>query len=118
MEIIGLILSMQDAPCSRPEEEGHMELKSLSNTNGMGRCKALWVIRESETSSQNAGSAVSSLYLDTAGSHGCRREGAETEGVKCDTKITTCRVINMSLLCTYLFKVASTVIKLPSKVNV
>lgn len=69
-----------------------------------GACKALWVIRESETSSQNAGSAVCSLYLDTAGSHGCR--GAKgREGGKCDTKITTYRVVNMSLLCTYLSKV-------------
>ncbi|KAA8581784.1 hypothetical protein FQN60_003365 [Etheostoma spectabile] len=56
----------------RPEE-GHMELKS--SANGMGHCKALWVIWEIETSSQNAGSVVCRLYLDTAGSHGRRGEG-------------------------------------------
>lgn len=76
-------------------------LKSLSDTSGMGRCKALWVIWENETSSQEAGSAVCSLYLDTAG-HGCRGEGLR-RGVKCDTKAY--RVVNMSLLCTYLFNV-------------
>lgn len=106
METIGLILSPRDRPCSRP---------AIGGTYGAGhcptpvkrRCKAMWVIWENETSSQDAGGVVCSLYLDTTESHGCRGEGLRAGGgggLKCDTKITTYRVVNMSQSCTCLLK--------------
>lgn len=54
-------------------------LKSLSDASGMDHCRTLWVIWESETSSQDPGSAVCSLYLDTAGSHGLQTRGTGRE---------------------------------------
>ncbi len=72
MELIGLILSMQHTPFSRPEED-HMDRqsrKSLSDASVIGQISMGNMGKWSD-----AGSAACSLYLDTAGCHGCRRGG-------------------------------------------
>lgn len=65
--------------------------------------KALWVIWENIQSGRRW-CCLQPLFGHSRVSGGCRGERGR-EGGKRDTKTTTYRVVNMSLLCTYLYKV-------------